>query len=148
MMIIGAEDPSIVKKKNNENALRDDRRLAVDELSAMFPQISRSLLHENITDLGYQKLSARWVPKQLTDQHKFSRVEAGQEILRLYNLHGDEFLRSIVTGDETWMHMGGKRFQTDEEVKGDVDVVEGVGGKLLRRRHKKVIERNGDYVEK
>ncbi|KYN16305.1 PREDICTED: putative uncharacterized protein FLJ37770 [Trachymyrmex cornetzi] len=46
-----------------ENALRDDRRLTVDELSAMFPQISRSLLHETITKtLGYRKLSARWVP--------------------------------------------------------------------------------------
>ncbi|KAG5324276.1 MOS1T transposase, partial [Pseudoatta argentina] len=86
-----------------ENALRDDRRLTVDELSAMFPQISRSLLHETITEtLGYRKLSARWVPKQLTDQHKLNQVEAGQEFLRRYKLHGDEFLRSIVTGDETW----------------------------------------------
>ncbi|KAG5305971.1 SETMR methyltransferase, partial [Pseudoatta argentina] len=87
-----------------ENALRDDRRLTVDELSAMFPQISRSLLHETIVEtLGYRKLSARWVPKQLTDQHKLNRVEAGQEFLRRYKLHGDEFLRSIVTGDETWV---------------------------------------------
>ncbi|KAG5324833.1 SETMR methyltransferase, partial [Pseudoatta argentina] len=86
--------------ENIENALCDDRRLTVDELSAMFPQISRSLLHETITEtLGYRKLSARWVPKQLTDQHKLNRVEAGQEFLRRYKLHGDEFLRSIVTGD-------------------------------------------------
>ncbi|KAG5319567.1 MOS1T transposase, partial [Pseudoatta argentina] len=85
-----------------ENALRDDRRLTVDELSAMFPQIFRSLLHETITEtLGYRKLSARWVPKQLTDQHKLNRVEAGQEFLRRYKLHGDEFLRSIVTGDKS-----------------------------------------------
>ncbi|KAG5324227.1 SETMR methyltransferase, partial [Pseudoatta argentina] len=92
-----------------ENALRDDRRLTVDELSAMFPQISRSLLHATITEtLGYRKLSARWVPKQLTDQHKLNRVEAGQEFLRRYKLHGDEFLRSIVTGDETWVE---KSFQ-------------------------------------
>ncbi|KAG5317977.1 SETMR methyltransferase, partial [Pseudoatta argentina] len=90
--------------ENIENALRGDRRLTVDELSAMFPQISRSLLHETITEtLGYRKLSARWVPKQLTDQHKLNRVEAGQEFLRRYKLHGDEFLRSIVTGDETWV---------------------------------------------
>ncbi|KAG5324314.1 MOS1T transposase, partial [Pseudoatta argentina] len=95
--------------ENIENALRDDRRLTVDELSAMFPQISRSLLRETITEtLGYRKLSARWVPKQLTDQHKLNRVEAGQEFLRRYKLHGDEFLRSIVTGDETWVE---KSFQ-------------------------------------
>ncbi|KAG5317737.1 MOS1T transposase, partial [Pseudoatta argentina] len=100
--------PSILTDDIVEKA-RDDRRLTVDELSAMFPQISRSLLHETITEtLGYRKLSARWVPKQLTDQHKLNRVEAGQEFLRRYKLHGDEFLRSIVTGDETWVE---KSFQ-------------------------------------
>ncbi|KAG5317385.1 SETMR methyltransferase, partial [Pseudoatta argentina] len=138
----------IVKKI--ENALRDDRRLTVDELSAMFPQISRSLLHETITEtLGYRKLSARWVPKQLTDQHKLNRVEAGQEFLRRYKLHGDEFLRSIVTGD-------GKKFSTDEEVKEEVEkwtkelagnyFEEGI--KKLIPRFTTCIERNGDYVEK
>ena len=85
-------------------------------------QISNSLLHKTITEtLESWKLSARWVPKQLIDQHKFNRVEAGQEFLRRYKLHGDDFLRSIVSRDETWMHMGGKRFSTNEEVKGEVE---------------------------
>ncbi|KAK9711619.1 hypothetical protein QE152_g25374 [Popillia japonica] len=53
-------------------------------------QIARSLLHETITEtLGYRKLSARWVPKQLTDQHELHRVEARQESLRRYSLYGD-----------------------------------------------------------
>ncbi|KAG8293649.1 hypothetical protein J6590_013798 [Homalodisca vitripennis] len=61
----------------DENTVRDDRRLTLDELSAMFPQISRSLIHETITEtLGYRKLSARWVPKQLTEQHKLNRVQS------------------------------------------------------------------------
>ena len=46
----------------------------------------------------------------------------------MLKLHGVEFLHSIITGDKTWMHMGGKRFSTDEEVKGEVD--EGVVVKL------------------
>ncbi|KAG5320828.1 SETMR methyltransferase, partial [Pseudoatta argentina] len=85
-----------------ENALRDDRRLTVDELSAMFPQISRSLLHETITEtLGYRKLSARWAPKQLTDQHKLNRMEAGQD--REPPSDSDpNFLDKIITGDESW----------------------------------------------
>ncbi|KAG5322887.1 SETMR methyltransferase, partial [Pseudoatta argentina] len=132
-----------------ENALRDDRRLTMDELSAMFPQISRSLLHETITEtLGYRKLSARWVPKQLTDQHKLNRVEAGQEFLRRYKLHGDHrYWRS---------NLGGKKFSTDEEVKGEVEkwtkelagnyFEEGI--KKLIPRFTTCIERNGDYVEK
>ena len=53
----------------------------------------------------------------MTDQHKMNRVEARQEFLRHYKLYGDQFLRSIVTVYETWMHMDGKRFSTDEEVK-------------------------------
>ena len=90
--------------ENIDKTLRDDRRLTVDELSAMFPQISTSLIHETITEtLGYRKLSARWAPKQLTDQQKLNRVEAGQEFLRRCKLHGDEFHRSIVTGNETWV---------------------------------------------
>ena len=75
--------------KKIENALRDDHRLTMDELSAMFPQISRSLLQET---LGYGKMSTRWVPKQLTDQHKFNRVEVGQEFLWRYELHGDKWI--------------------------------------------------------
>jgi hypothetical protein len=67
MMIRGVEDLQLTHKilgKKIEDALHDYCRLTVDELSAMFPQISRSLLHETITDtLRYRKLSARWVPK-------------------------------------------------------------------------------------
>ena len=47
--------------KKIKNRLRDDRRLTLDELSVMFPQISKSLLHKIITEtLRYWKLSARW----------------------------------------------------------------------------------------
>ncbi|KAG5332929.1 SETMR methyltransferase, partial [Acromyrmex charruanus] len=137
-----------------ENALRDDRRLTVDELSAMFPQISRSLLHETITEtLGYRKLSARWVPKQLTDQHKLNRVEAGQEFLRSYKLH---YLLYYYLFTSLKLHMGGKKFSTDEEVKGEVEKwTKGLAGnyfeegiKNLIPRFTTCIERNGDYVEK
>uniref|UniRef100_A0A8D8R8P0 Histone-lysine N-methyltransferase SETMAR n=1 Tax=Cacopsylla melanoneura TaxID=428564 RepID=A0A8D8R8P0_9HEMI len=99
--------PSIVTDElveQIENALRDDRRLTLDELSVIFPQISRTLLHEIITEtLGYRKLSARWVPKQLTEQHKLNRVQTSKEFLERYELEGDNFLNSIVTGDETWV---------------------------------------------
>ena len=47
--------------------------------------------------------------------------EARQEFLGRYKLRGVEFLRSIVTGDETWMHMGGRRFLPYEKVKGKVE---------------------------
>ncbi|KAG5322549.1 MOS1T transposase, partial [Pseudoatta argentina] len=83
-----------------ENALRDDRRLTVDELSAMFPQISRSLLHETITEtLGYRKLSARWVPKQLTDQHKLNRKSAAEAHRILVQTYADNALSDTTCRD-------------------------------------------------
>ena len=52
--------PSIVTDKiveKIENALHDNCRLTMDELSVMFPQIYRSMLHETITEiLRYRKL--------------------------------------------------------------------------------------------
>jgi hypothetical protein len=104
----GLTDKIVEKIKN---VLCDDHRLTVDQLFAMFLLISRFLLHETITEtFRYRKLSARWIPKQLTDQHKLNRVEAGHEFLRCYKLNRDEFLHSIITGDETLVHMGGKRY--------------------------------------
>ncbi|KAL4143904.1 hypothetical protein QTP88_006158 [Uroleucon formosanum] len=102
-----SERPSILSDdivKRVENAVCDDRRLTLDELSAMIPQQSKSLLHETITkSLGFHKLYARWVPKQLTELHMFNRVQASREFFERYELDGDNFLKSIVTGDETWV---------------------------------------------
>jgi hypothetical protein len=140
-----------------KNALRDDRRLTVHELSAKFPQIYRSLLHETITEtLGYRKLSARWIPKQLINQQKFNRVEAGQEFLRSYKLHGDEFLGSYNLFISLKLHMGGKGVSNDEVMKREVEKwTKKLAGNYFEEGIKKLIprlticiERNGDYVEK
>ena len=58
------------------------------------------------------RLCMKWVPKQLTDQHKLNRVEARQEFLRRYGTYSTE--------------RGGK------------EADEGVGGKLLRERHQNI----------
>ena len=135
-----------------ENALYDYRRLTVDELSVMFLQISRSLLHKTITEtLGYWELPSRWIPKQLTDQQKFIWVETGQEFFRRYKLHGDEFLCSIVTVVETWVHTTLKRQWGGEGRCG----WRGWQGNYFEQGIKKLIprfttwiEKNGDYIEK
>ncbi|GFV16023.1 histone-lysine N-methyltransferase SETMAR [Trichonephila clavipes] len=69
-----------------------------------FPQISRSLMHEIVTDkLKFHKLCARWVPKILTDSHKTKRMGCALEFLTRYHEGGEDFLSQIVTGDETWV---------------------------------------------
>lgn len=82
----------------------ENRRFTLTDLSSHFPQISRSLLHEIVTKhLLFKKVSARWVPKNLTPEHKKKRLGAALTFLERYHADGDEFLDRIVTGDETWI---------------------------------------------
>ncbi|KAJ4425701.1 hypothetical protein ANN_27897 [Periplaneta americana] len=84
--------------------IMENRHFTITELSSHFPQISRSLLHEIVTKhLLFKKVFARWVPKNLTPEHKMQRLGAALTFLQRYHNHGDEFLDNIVTGDETWI---------------------------------------------
>ncbi|KAJ4440986.1 hypothetical protein ANN_10835 [Periplaneta americana] len=82
----------------------ENRRFTITELSSHFPQISRSLLHEIVTKhLLFKKVCARWVPKNLTPEHKVQRLGAALTFQQRYHDNGDEFLDRIVTGDEIWI---------------------------------------------
>jgi len=54
--------------------------------------------------LQFHKVSARWMPRQLTAQLKERRVDACQELLKRFEAEGDGFLGRTVTGDETWVN--------------------------------------------
>ena len=60
----------------------------------------------------------------LTDDHKTKRVGSALKFLTLYAEEGDEFLESIVTGDETWgFHHtleSKQKFDDDDEVQEEV----------------------------
>ncbi|KAJ4447106.1 hypothetical protein ANN_09106 [Periplaneta americana] len=99
--------PSLItedlKTKVNDRILQD-RRTSLDELHIAFPDISRSLLGEIVSQhLGLHKICARWVPRQLSDQHKTQRMASALTFLMRYHTDGDAFLDQIVTADETWM---------------------------------------------
>ncbi|KAJ4451520.1 hypothetical protein ANN_02984 [Periplaneta americana] len=82
----------------------ENRRFTITELSSHFPQISRTLLHEIVTKhLLFKKVCARWVPKNLTPEHKMQRLGVALTFLQRYHVDGYEFLDRIVTGDETWI---------------------------------------------
>ena len=104
-----------------DHLLREDRRRSIKDLSndLDLPNTTvRRILHD---ELGYRKVSARWVPKQLTDDHKVKRMEACQLLLARHrdaindqmgpggddrgdNQHGEPFLDNLITADETWVH--------------------------------------------
>jgi len=73
------------------------------QLHHFIPQVSKITIHAAVAEkLGYRKLCACWVPKMLTDDHKTKRTGSALKFLTRYAQEGNEFLDSIVTGDETW----------------------------------------------
>ena len=87
-----------------ERRILSDRRVKVSELANEF-QISvgsvETIIHEH---LGMSKVSARWVPRNLSAGDRHQRTESSRELLDLYNTDEEEFLSRLVTGDETWIH--------------------------------------------
>jgi len=77
--------------------------MKIRELHHIIPEVSKTKIHEAVAEkLGYRKLCTCWVPKMLTDDHKTKRMGSALKFLTRYAQEGDEFLDSIVTGDETW----------------------------------------------
>ncbi|KAG5323088.1 SETMR methyltransferase, partial [Pseudoatta argentina] len=60
-----------------------------------------AILHEQ---LGMKKLSARWMPRLLTVDHKRDRVTISKQCLEIFQRNPDEFLRRFITVDESWIH--------------------------------------------
>jgi histone-lysine N-methyltransferase SETMAR len=49
-----------------DSKVHEDRRFTISSLSLHFPQISRTILYEIVSDrLNYRKLCSRWVPEML-----------------------------------------------------------------------------------
>ncbi|GFO19569.1 histone-lysine N-methyltransferase SETMAR [Plakobranchus ocellatus] len=79
--------------------------------------IPKTNVYEIVRDkLGYRKVSARCVPKMLSDEHKRQRVEISQNLLHRCQQEGDEtidvgpggdhrarnkLLEHLITGDKT-----------------------------------------------
>ncbi|GFR57689.1 histone-lysine N-methyltransferase SETMAR [Elysia marginata] len=89
---------------NEENTTRVDefitcdRRIKISEI-ALKLEIPSSTVHEIVHDtLGYLKVSARWVPKIVTEDHKLQRVEISRRLL--LRCQQDNY------GDEDTTHIG------------------------------------------
>ncbi|GFN91049.1 histone-lysine N-methyltransferase SETMAR [Plakobranchus ocellatus] len=107
-----------------EELIRCDRRMKIRKI-ALKLEIPKSTVNEIVHDiLGYRKVSVRWVPKMLTEDHKLQRVEISQRLLqRCQQDNGDEdtthigvgpggyfqansnLFDNLITGDETWVHL-------------------------------------------
>ena len=63
--------------------------------------MAHQILHKN---LSMSKVNARWVPKQLTEDQKASRMTLAKEHLAHFNHDENKFLKDFVIGDEIWVH--------------------------------------------
>ena len=85
-----------------EDLIKSDRRVTLDEIATKL-DISHGTVYAIVREkLHFSKVSCRWVPKMLTDDHKMQRLMASRASLRRYK-KGDAFLSRIVTTDETWV---------------------------------------------
>ncbi|QQP52895.1 Putative mariner transposase [Caligus rogercresseyi] len=74
-----------------------DRRLKVREIVEAIGISHGSVVSILKDHLAMKKLSARWVPRLLTIDHKRNRVTTSMECLALFNRNKDEFFRRFVT---------------------------------------------------
>ena len=87
-----------------QKLIENDRRLTIKQISKKM-NISRGTVHTILhEEMGLSKLSARWVPKTLSNLDKANRVEISRKNLDRMNSDPEHFFDRIVTQDETWVH--------------------------------------------
>ena len=90
------------------NKVRDlvnsDRRLKVEEIVHAL-HISNGSVSTTLHDhMGMHKLTARWVPKSLSDEQMTTRASVYSALLKRFRSKEDDFPLRLVTVDETWVH--------------------------------------------
>jgi hypothetical protein len=79
------------------------RRITTRELVCMLG-IAKVSVDKIIHQSGFSNVCARWVPLSLTGGRKEQRQIICSELLARCEAEGDDFLSTIVRGDETWIH--------------------------------------------
>ena len=99
--------PSDATDEEMCNKVRDlvysDRRIKVEEIANAL-HISHGSVSTTLHDrLGMHKLTARWVPKSLSDEQMATRSSVYSALLKRFRSKEDDFLLRLVTVDKTWV---------------------------------------------
>ena len=98
---LDATDEEMCKKVRD--LVYSDRRIQMEEIAQALGISHGSvstILHDR---LGMRKLTARWVPKSLSDEQMTTRASVCSALLKRFRSK-DYFLLHLVTVDETWVH--------------------------------------------
>ena len=92
-----------------EDLIRDDPRASVRDL-ASWCEVSKTIVHRILTeDLKLRNVASVWIPHQLTDENKQSRINCAKHIRRLFFQEGlDSFCNKLAVQDETWVYLTGQ----------------------------------------
>jgi len=85
-----------------EQFVLEDRRVSIEDIAQHFTISEGSvftILHDH---LHMSKVSARWVPRNLSDEQKQTRVTICQSMITRHDAD-PKFLGRIITMDETWI---------------------------------------------
>lgn len=139
--------------------LEQDRRLTIAELQRRLadnnaPDVSRSTICRLLREAGFCKVCARWVPRDLTEEHKQQRMYAAETFLVRYADDPGMLERIRFSYLKVWL--GSIRFSSDEElVKNVLQYFRDLDGDYyktgmlkLPKRYQKCMNVFGDYVEK
>ena len=82
-----------------EKLFRDDRRITIDDIAECVG-VSHGSSVNIVNELGFAKVCARWVSRQLLHFHKQARFKVCSELIECHK-SDKTFLSRIVTEDET-----------------------------------------------
>lgn len=88
------------KKAQCAKIVREERRITTRKLSETL-NVSKGSVGTILSDFGIRKLASRFVPRFLTMEMCQNRLECCLANLRIFDEHGDNFLKNIITEDET-----------------------------------------------
>lgn len=86
-----------------EGLIRENRRISIRAISENVG-VSIGSVHSIVHKLGYSKVCAQWVPRLLSENQKSLRMGLSLQHLTEYRQNGNDFLSSIIAGDESWCH--------------------------------------------
>ena len=95
--------PPTKKCKKVWDLVYSDRRIQVEEIAQALGISHGSvstILHDR---LGMRKLTARWIPKSLSDEQMATRASVCSALLKRFRSK-DDFLLRLVIVDEIWVH--------------------------------------------
>ena len=89
--------------KKVRDLVYSDRRIQVEEIAQALG-ISHGSVSTTLHDrLGLRELTARWVPKSLSDEQMATRASVCSALLKRFRSQ-DDFLLRLVTVDDTCVH--------------------------------------------